>query len=380
MKNKKKHGPEPTVTSIFDGEMSFHNTFDHIWVYGLAVMGKAQESFEEAAAAFEQLYQLQSLSDYLSSPSDTESWLKITWPATFEHLQAGAGRLCAVPVLAGVLWGIYEPHKEKESAKALLRQYYPSLLNFQRTLYNRRDPNADGLITNIHPWETGQGSSERWRELTEHLLQSTGVSLEPTEPDQLSPFLFQSYQLFHQLVSGNSEKQEPFRVQDPFFHAFLSWNNESLIKMGAALEQDVQEVIEWYELSTYSINEKLWNTESHRYCPYDENAARHLPIDLLESAVCLFSETATQDLAEQMYPHLEKRLKKAFSLKIRATEQHPLAVARQILLFQSLQSYGFDELSIQLLQRLGVVLQQADQNSEKKQDFLWKGLWSFLNR
>ncbi len=383
MKNKKKNGPEPIATFIFDGGMPFHNNFDHIWAYGLAIIGTAQESFDEAAAAFEQLCALQSLSSYWTDFSEHEEEIPISWPQEFVHLQNASNWLCSVPVVSGVLWNIYDQHEEKATAKALLKQYYPALLNFQRTLYQRRDLNEDGLITNIHPWETGQGGSERWREIVEEQLKNGGYSLEAEAPGALSPSLFQAYQLLDRSYSSPVDEQirkGAFRIQDPFFHAFLSWSNESLIKIGAALGQDVQEIIEWYELSTYSINQKLWNPERHRYCPFDENMPGHLPIDILESAVCLFSEVATQDYAELMYPSLEKRLKKDFALKIRAAEQFPLAIARQVLLLQSLQNYGFDDLSIQLMQRLGFVMQQLEKKEIHKDHFLLKGLWLFLNR
>jgi hypothetical protein len=97
---------------------------------------------------------------------------------------------------------------------------------------------------------------------------------------------------------------------------------------------------------------------------------------VLYSALCLFSEVATQDQAEELYPQIEKRLKKKMATKIKAAEFHPLSIAEQILLLEGLNTYGFDELTVLLMQRLNFLLQQNAE--EEEHDFLMKGFQLFL--
>ena len=90
--------------------------------------------------------------------------------------------------------------------------------------------------------------------------------------------------------------------------------------------------------------------------------------------MCLFSEIATQDRAEELYPRLERELKKQMQSKIQNEEFHPLAIADQVLLFEGLTNYGFDELAVLLLQRLSFLLQKMEDQQEDNQfDFLTKG-------
>lgn len=368
MKNKKKEGDQSTVSSMFSGELYVHELFDFSWAFGLATVGIAEDSFEEASSAFEQLMLFPS---YSATGSDEN--IHLLYPEGFPKTTQQPLPLLVPPIAAGVLWEIYELNKEKKEAQTLIRDYYPLLLAQQRRLYDWRDPSEDGLITNIHPWETGHPASGSWTSLLQ--------SISPAELPGLSSDLRQAYSLLEKL-NAQDLKSAGFQVQDPLFHAFLCWNNMALIKIGAALGEDVREVIEWDELSIFSINERLWNPELKRYCPFDLKQSRHLPMNILDSALCFFSEPATQDLAEESYPQLEARLKKAMRTKIQGEDLQPVSIARHLLLLEGLNNYGFDELSVLLLQRLGFLLQQAQLNLNKddhKTAFLLRGFQLFLN-
>ena len=374
MKDKKKQGLQATVSLMLEGELSFHEINEYSWAYGLAIIGLAHESLSEAIMAFDQFWQIQSAPNGEHFQKPDINWLN------GQEAIVGKNPLIHLPIAAGILWEIYQIQEDKEEAKEILRKYYPSLLEQQNKLYELRDPDEDGLITNLHPWETGYGLSGHWQDaLSQALIQEEA----PGDPGHSSTMMNSAYQLFLQL-SESKRSQSPskfgFRVQDPLFHAFLSWNNESLIQMGGALKEDVQDIMEKYELSIYSINERMWSAEHLQYCPYDQNAQKHLPIDIITSSMCLFSEIATQDQAEELYPQLEKQLKKEMQAKIHPSELRPIPIARRILLLQGLGNYGFDELSFLLLQRLTFLLQQVvDNKKENQHDFLIKGFHLFMN-
>lgn len=51
------------------------------------------------------------------------------------------------------------------------RKVWPGLLAYHQWLYAERDPHNEGLVLQIHPWETGVDNSPAWMaELQEHLL------------------------------------------------------------------------------------------------------------------------------------------------------------------------------------------------------------------
>ncbi len=51
------------------------------------------------------------------------------------------------------------------------RMVFPALLAYHEWLYRERDPHGEGLVLQIHPWETGLDNTPPWMsELHEHLL------------------------------------------------------------------------------------------------------------------------------------------------------------------------------------------------------------------
>lgn len=362
VKDKKKQGAQPTISLLFEGGIPFHKINDYSWATGLAIMGHAQESLEKALNAFEQLILLQSCLHPSSNVPDNHLRENILFSSDYKTLRTKA-ELLHLPLAAGILWSIYQLHPKAPLAKEALQKYYPKLLAYQNLLYQERDPQEDGLITNLHPWESFHGQEDHWQEK----LRSLSNKQVP-QNDKISV----GYHLLEQLSEGTS----PMEIQDPLFHSFMSWSNESLIQMGGVLGEDVQDIMEKYELTVFSINDQLWNADQQKFCPFDLKQQIYLPVDVLYSALCLFSEVATQDLAEELYPQLEKRLKMKMATKIKAQEFHPLSIAGQILLLEGLNTYGFDELSVLLMQRLNFLLQQNAKQQEH--DFLMKGFKLFL--
>jgi hypothetical protein len=362
VKHKKKQGAQPTVSLLLEGGIPFHQINDYGWAFGLAIMGHAHKSLEQALDAFEQLLLLQSCLHPTSDASAHHLKENILFPKDYRSLE-GRVELAHLPLAAGILWSIYELHREAPLAKEALHKYYPRLLAYHHQLYQERDPNEDGLITNFHPWESFHGQEEHWHEKLQSISKNEGGQKSALDTG-------------YQLLKQWSQDGYAFEVQDPLFHAFLSWSNESLIQIGGALGEDVQDIMEQYELTVFSINDQLWNAEQLQYSPFDLKEKKHIPVDVLNSALCLFSEVATQDRAEELYPQLEKRLKKKMATKIKAAEFHPLSIADQILLLEGLTIYGFDELSVLLMQRLNFLLQQNAK--QKEHDFLMKGFQLFL--
>ena len=74
------------------------------------------------------------------------------------------------PVLAEAVVRIGERLKWPER-RAWYKMVYPSLLAHHQWLYKERDPHGEGLVLQIHPWETGLDNTPPWmHELNEHLL------------------------------------------------------------------------------------------------------------------------------------------------------------------------------------------------------------------
>lgn len=74
------------------------------------------------------------------------------------------------PLIAEAVVRVGEMLKWPER-RAWYKKVYPALLAYHTWLYNERDPHGEGIVLQIHPWETGLDNTPPWmHELNEHLL------------------------------------------------------------------------------------------------------------------------------------------------------------------------------------------------------------------
>lgn len=152
-----------------------------------------------------------------------------------------------LPFHATVLLHWYEQRKDKQSATEQLRQLFPLLRARHQYWYAHQDPEESGL-----PYRAA------------------------TNPG----------------------------VLEPLFLTALTWSNESLIQIGNILGEDVLEVMQWHELTIYSMNEVLWHENCGGYCvgesiPSASSFHRFIPMS---------AEIPTQAQAERMLLKLKKHL------------------------------------------------------------------------
>ncbi|MFK7934169.1 MAG: trehalase family glycosidase [Saprospiraceae bacterium] len=188
------------------------------------------------------------------------------------------------PVHGFVLKRMYEIAENKQVALAFLKEMYPKVVALHRYLYTHRDPQQEGLVCIRHPWESGTDNSPLWDNALQK-MDLTKVELPAYERKDLqNPQAREhrptddDYDRYVYLVDlfrqRNYDDQEinmscPFQIQCPLFNSVLAWSNECLIEIGQLIGEDITEVREWYELTTYSMNEKLWDEERGMYDAYD---------------------------------------------------------------------------------------------------------------
>jgi glucosylglycerate hydrolase len=155
--------------------------------------------------------------------------------------------LCQPPthaIAAQRIWEAATNGRARAEATAFLRDIYPKLLSWHRYLLTYRDPEASGLVTIYHPWESGTDNSPRW-----------DAALEPVEAGEVSPH--ERYDLEHvddpsqrptdadydrylwlvKLVKSAAcdettiYRSHPFLVKDILFSAILVAANEALLEI-----------------------------------------------------------------------------------------------------------------------------------------------------
>jgi hypothetical protein len=197
--------------------------------------------------------------------------------------------LLAPPLPAILLYHLYEFAPDKRQAMALVQALYPSVLAFHQHIYTYRDPLEEGLPFIWHPAESGFLALE--------LLDGS------TDAASWNSLLEAGGQL--DVASGEMFRHHQFLVQDPMFLSLLTWANECLIKLGGLIRKDIEEVLYWHELTTYSINQKLWQAETKQYIAYNLSGEQRIELGSIRAFMPLVGEIPTQEQAELLLRRME---------------------------------------------------------------------------
>jgi len=95
-----------------------------------------------------------------------------SWLSPFAPDDVATSGITQPPMLAEAVVRIGEKLSAPER-RTWYQTVFPALLAYHQWLYTERDPHQEGLVLQIHPWETGLDNTPPWiRELHEHQLPS----------------------------------------------------------------------------------------------------------------------------------------------------------------------------------------------------------------
>ncbi len=201
-----------------------------------------------------------------------------------------------IPLQGVALFHLYQQAKDKQAIRSNLPIWYASILQQHRDWYERNDLHEEGL-----------------------------------------PHASQAAQ----------------HLQDPVFLALLVWSNENLIQVGQLIKADVLEIIQWNELTTFAVNEKLWNAEQHCYQPFDQIQNHLVEADFCSRFAPLVGEIPTQDRAELLLSVIQGVINQATRINffewwllwlgLRRYDFDELAASLRKKMLYSIQNYGFYE-------------------------------------
>ncbi|MCZ2722332.1 trehalase family glycosidase [Marinomonas sp. 15G1-11] len=77
------------------------------------------------------------------------------------------------PLLATMIRIIYEQCQNKALAQDKLDELFPKLVAYHEWWYRERDPEATGLVSSYHPWESGMDNSPAWDDILARVPQVT---------------------------------------------------------------------------------------------------------------------------------------------------------------------------------------------------------------
>jgi len=202
------------------------------------------------------------------------------------------------PLLAIAAEYVCEHASDDQKKRDFLTVALPSLMAYHDHLKRYRDPEECGLLTIVHPWESGTDDSPRWDSILRRIdLNVIPASIKADVDLNRKDITYQSsaerptradyYRYIYLLecfkdLAWNYTKilhETPFAVKDILFNSIWERANEAL----AALLQTYgnQEKANKYQRWAEQTQEALtntWSEEHKQYCDLDVTQGRHRAI------------------------------------------------------------------------------------------------------
>lgn len=206
---------------------------------------------------------------------------------------------------------------------------YPALLAHHEWLYHERDPHGEGLVLQIHPWETGLDNTPPWmNEMHEHLMPLWIRLIEKTRFDRVITLFrrdtkhvpaSQRFSTVDALMLLDTQRRlrrkgydinrildhSLFAIEDLAFNSILIRANTRLKEIAKALREDLPEELSDRMGKTEKALEQLWDPYAQQYYSRDFVTHRLLKIPTVATLLPLYAGSISKERAGQLVTHLE---------------------------------------------------------------------------
>lgn len=179
------------------------------------------------------------------------------------------------------------PSKEDEPR---IRELFDVAFDYQKFWYEHRDPEGNGLVVTVHPWETGRDNCAEWDQFLDRVRERQSykdfdfdASLRMDNRRCVDPLhrpTDENYKMFIYLLEnlkatnysiqdaqGQYRDDIPFCMQDIGIISMLQLANDALIELCDEYGSTAQKVqLEaWRDLTTKNVRDVLWNDSDNCY-------------------------------------------------------------------------------------------------------------------
>lgn len=267
----------------------------------------------------------------------------------------------------------------KAERRTWYQRVYPALLSYHSWFYQERDPHQEGLILQVHPWETGLDNTPPWMyELHQHQMPSwirligalhldtlitplrkdTFLALPGERLSTLDALSFYSIQ--RRLRRKRYDIQSILNhahlaIEDVSFNAILIRANKHLQDIATFIHRKIPEELAQNMKKSEEAFEQLWDAYSGEY--YSRNFATHklIKVSSIGTLVPLYAGHITKERAKHLVEQLKD--KKQFGAKYPVPSvpmnsswfrphlywQGPTWVNMNWLIIDGLMRYGYEE-------------------------------------
>lgn len=251
-----------------------------------------------------------------------------SWVSPFAPDKAKTTGITQPPMLAEAIVRIGQklPTIERRS---WYRQVWPNLLAYHQWMYQERDPHGEGLVLQIHPWETGLDNSPPWMsELQNHLLPPWVRFVRATKLDAVIGLFRRDTRLIPRgqrlstieaLALYDAQRRlrrkayniddildhSLFAIEDLAFNSILVRANDHLIEIAKSIRADVPpDLLARIEMTPKTFDE-LWDPYTNMYYPRDFVTHRLLKEPSVASLLPLYAGCISPERAALLVKTLE---------------------------------------------------------------------------
>ncbi len=267
----------------------------------------------------------------------------------------------------------------KPERRTWYQTIYPALIAYHQWLYAERDPHHEGLVLQVHPWETGLDNTPPWmQELHEHQL-ATWIQL--IKKFNLRPIvnLFrrdthfvpaeQRLDTIDALALYSTQRRlrrkgydikrilshSLFAIEDVSFNSIFIRANQHLIEIAKTIKQELPSELLVNMKKTEAAFEQLWDPYSNQYYSREFVTHRLLKVPSIGALIPLYSGSISQERAKQLVCLLEDEHQFGTAYPVPSAPinsewfqpftywQGPTWVNTNWLIIDGLQRYGFTD-------------------------------------
>ncbi|GIE30423.1 hypothetical protein Ait01nite_034680 [Actinoplanes italicus] len=190
------------------------------------------------------------------------------------------------PAHALAAWAVHQADPAASRGRGFLARVYPRLVAWHRYLTTRRNLTGNGLMSVVHPWESGLDNSPAWdvplaritpvpgTEFTRRDLNHAAAGERPTDTD---------YGRYVRLARdyrdagyADSLGVHAFAVEDPLCNALLAAGEHALASMAAELGLDGERHRSAADRLTENLTTMLYDHAGGVFFPRDAHSGRML--------------------------------------------------------------------------------------------------------
>lgn len=251
-----------------------------------------------------------------------------SWVSPFSPDNVATSGITQPPMLAEAVWHVGQKLPASER-KSWYKHMLPSLVAYHTWLYDERDTHDEGLVLQVHPWETGLDNTPPWMaELHDHLMPSWVRAIQALHLDTLISLFrrdlhyvppgqrFSTVEvlaLFDAQRRLRRKKYDSFKILDHGLFAIedLTFNcifiraNERLQEIAATVRHPLPEALLANMKKSISALEQLWDPYTECYWSRDFITHRLLKEPSIATLMPLYAGVVTKKRAAGLVRKLE---------------------------------------------------------------------------